>query len=376
MTHAVILMANNSSVHYFTWFAELTSKYPDIKLTFIALHKERPAMLDEMEELGCDCIWVYFDSNKRKRSMVSSFFKLYRIFRRIKPDAVNPHLFDDAVPSLFAAKLAGVPVRAVTKQDTWIHYNYNPGIMKFDRFNNRNASVIVAVSEESKEFILNHEKANPEKVIVVHQGISPNVFHSRSEEEIKAVKDKFGLHNRKIVAAVGRLTPLKNNNLVIEAAEKVISKHPEALFVFVGSGDPDYKEELKTMIRNKGLENHFIITGWVDKQTLANLYSVMCCMVHTSQSEAFGFVIAEAMMSGTCIVSTARGCARDVFVHKENGYLAEENNPVSLAEGINYVIENCNSGMGTKARETALKYFDVELMFQRYLEIYNNTFKK
>jgi hypothetical protein len=96
--HVVHVIANNSSVPYLNWFAERLHKYPDVKFSFIVMYPEKPHLIDEMKAFGCDTYWLKFDSSKRKAGMIASFFKLYKLFRQLKPDVVNAHLFDDSLP--------------------------------------------------------------------------------------------------------------------------------------------------------------------------------------------------------------------------------------------------------------------------------------
>ena len=106
--HVVHVIANNSTVPYLNWFAERLGKYPDVKFTVIALYPEKPALIEEMKAYGCDAYWIKYDQAKRKSGMIYSFFKLYRLFKKLKPDAMNAHLFDDSLPALLAARMAGI----------------------------------------------------------------------------------------------------------------------------------------------------------------------------------------------------------------------------------------------------------------------------
>jgi hypothetical protein len=87
--HVVHVIANNSTVPYLNWFAERLHNYPDIKFTVIALYPEKPYLIEEMKRYGCDAYWIKFDQGKRKSGMIFAFFKLYKLFRKLKPDVVN-----------------------------------------------------------------------------------------------------------------------------------------------------------------------------------------------------------------------------------------------------------------------------------------------
>ena len=164
------MMANNPSVPYFKWFAEEVRNHPELKFTFVAMCRDKPIMIEEMKERGCDCVWIEFNPKSRKSGMIKAFFELVKLFRKLKPDVVHTHLFDDSFPGLLAAKIAGVKKRVITKQDTTFHWYYAPKWVWADRFNNRNATHIIAVTEENKQFILESERADPKKVHRIHNG--------------------------------------------------------------------------------------------------------------------------------------------------------------------------------------------------------------
>ena len=155
--HIVFVIANNSSVPYFKWFAEKASKEQKHTFSFVMLHSERPQMIEDAKKWGWECHWIKFDDKKRKSSMVSSFFKMYKLFKKMKPDVVHTNLFDDSLPGLLAARLAGIKKRVITKQDTTFHYYYAPKWIIADKFNNWNATDLIPVSKEAEEFIINKE---------------------------------------------------------------------------------------------------------------------------------------------------------------------------------------------------------------------------
>jgi hypothetical protein len=149
----VFVIANNSSVPYFKWFAERSAKNKEHQFCFVMLHSESPDMIVDAAQWGCECYWIPFNNEKRKSSMISSFFKLYQLFKKLKPDVVHSHLFDDSLPTLLAARLAMVRKRVITKQDTTFHYFYAPKWVIADKFNNWNATDLIPVSKEAEDFI-------------------------------------------------------------------------------------------------------------------------------------------------------------------------------------------------------------------------------
>jgi glycosyltransferase involved in cell wall biosynthesis len=377
MIHVAHIIANNSSVPYFTWFAQLSLKTPGVRLSFIALHSEKPAMIEEMAALGIPAFWIHFDASKRSSSMLRALPALYKLLRKIKPDVVHTHLFDDSLPALFAARLARVPVRVITKQDTAFHWYYASKGVRYDRRNNRNATHLVAVSEECREFILEKEKADPKKVRLVHHGIPLGKLTDQNEEAKKRLKEKYGLNGKIVVGTVARLIDWKGYRHIIEAAKKLVPHNPQLRFVFAGEGQQ--KTELTELIKQAGLTGEIIFTGFVAREDIPSLYGIMDIYLHAAFMEPFGFVIAEAMANAVPVVSTPTGAARDAIRDGQNGILAKYADADSIAAGVQKLLdmpETERKQLGTKGRITAGEMFPVEKMWNGYLEIYRNALNK
>lgn len=371
--HIIHLMANNSSVPYFNWFAEEARLHPEVRLTFVALHSERPKMLDDMQARGSRCIWIPFDDKRRKLSVLKAIPALRRLFKKERPDAVHVHLFDDALPGLIAAKLAGVKVRVITKQDTTFHWYYAPKGVKFDRLNNRLATHLVAVSEECKKFILEKEHADPAKLHLIHHGIPPEQSGAQTEERKQNLRERFAAKDRFVIGTVARLIEWKGYRLIIDAAEQLVKEHPQLLFLFAGEGGQ--KEELERLVKEKKLEQHVRFTGWIERADIPSFYGIMDTYLHAAAFEPFGFVIAEAMLNGAPVVSTATGAAADAIVTGENGYLVSERSAAALAEGIRFMLQADRKTIGEKGRQAALQKYAFRNMWNGYINLYREALK-
>ena len=367
--HIVFVMANNSSVPYFNWFARESVKHPGIKFSFVCLYPEEPEMLKEMREVGCDCYWVRFDARRRKSSMILSAAKLFFLFLRLRPDVVHTHLFDDSVPALFAARLAAIRMRVITKADTGFHYYYSPEWVRFDRFNNNNATHIVAISEECKEFVLEKENARPEKVTVIHHGVPEAEVTAQKDEFLLALRDRFELNNRFVIGTVARLIEWKGQRKILEVAKNVVQEHPQVKFLLVGQGQ--LQEELESTIKTEGLEDIVVLTGWIDREMVPSIYGVLDVYLHAARLEPFGFVIAEAMMNGCTVVSTPTGAARDGITNSENGFLVDYDDLDGLQKILGGIIQGDLSVDGDVVRESSRIYRFSE-MWKNHITFYES----
>ncbi|HEU4719601.1 MAG TPA: glycosyltransferase family 4 protein [Bacteroidia bacterium] len=370
--HIVHVMANNSSVPYFNWFAEKAQEEPNVQVSFVALCAERPQMIEDMDRRGSKAYWIPFRNTSRGRSMLAAVPKLVRLFRELKPDVVHAHLFDDAVPALAAARIAGVKVRVITKGDTGFHWYFAPKGIKFDRLNNRNANLIFALSQESRDFILEKEKADPRKVKIVHHGIPVAQVTHQAAEARDRLRARFGIREGDIVIGnVSRFIEWKGHRHIIAAAEMLVKENPRLRFLFAGTGD--LQQEMMALVRKKNLAGNIQLTGWIERSDMPSFYGIMDIYLHAAAMEPFGFVIAEAMMNAVPVVSTSTGAARDAIESGKNGYLVSAQNAEALAEGIRYLLSVDRKKTGEAGRQTALQLFSLDRMWQDHLRLYREA---
>ncbi len=307
--------------------------------------------------------------------MLVAFVKIYKLFRKLKPDVANTNLFDDSFIGLLAARLAGVKIRVILKQDTAFHWFYKPSYVWADRFNNNNATHIVAPCNETRKFIIEKEKANPEKVHIIHSGIDLNDITNKSEDYKKLLIEKYGLKDKFVVCTIARLIEWKGYRYVIEAVRILTESNKNLRFLFVGEGEQ--KAELMDLADKYRLSNYIVFTGWIERKYIPSLYGAMDLYVHAAVMEPFGFVFCEAMANGVPLVTTKTGAAADILTHKETCYFAEDKNPKSLADGIKWMIENPvkRVEMKEKVKELAEKYFSVDRMLDDYINLYKQNSK-
>ena len=368
--HVVHVIANNSSVPYLNWFAERLHIYPNVKFSFIVMYPEKPHLIDEMKVFGCDAYWVKFDSSKRKTGMITSFFKLYKLFKWLKPDVVNAHLFDDSLPALLAARFARIKKRVIRKQDTAFHWYFKPMWVWADRFNNVNSTDIIAISKDSEKFLLEKEKAPARKIRMIHNGIPIRAFTNQVDADKKMLIEKYGLQGKIVLGTIARYIEWKGYKYIIEAAKAITLKYKNVKFLFVGNGEQ--QQELEDLVNKYGLSEYIVFTQWVDRKHIPSLYGIMDVYVHAAVMEPFGFVLVEAMANGVPIVTSKTGVAADALKHKETCYFTEDKDPKGIAEGVAWMLENPSErdAMRDKTKKLASDLFSVEKMLDEHIKVY------
>ncbi|MCL4283203.1 MAG: glycosyltransferase family 4 protein [Flavobacteriales bacterium] len=370
--HVLHTFSNNSSVPYLSWFAERAHREGAPRFTFILMHPERPRMIDEMKAYGFKCIWIKFSDQHRKRGLLKALFLMWWHMARLRPDVVHSHLMDDSMAGMLAARLAGVKARVVTKQVTGFHWMHAPRWVWVDRFTNRMATDLLAVSGECRQFLLEKEKAPSSKITVVHHGVQVADITAQDPSVSEALRRRFGAIDRfPVIGTVARLIEWKGHRHIVDAAREVVRNHPKALFLFCGQGDQE--QAILRQVKEAGLEDHVKLTGWVDRAEIPSFYGMLDIYLHAAALEPFGFVYAEALLNGIPVVSTQTGAAKDAIEDGSNGILVDERNGRSLAEGIERMLRSDRRAIGEAGRKTALSLFPFERMWDGTMNLYRKA---
>ena len=295
--------------------------------------------------------------------------------RRLRPDILHCNLFDDSLPGLFAGWLAGIRVRVVSKQETGYHWLHAPRWMWFDRLITRLATDVIAISGESRQFLLEKEKAPAHKVKLVHNGIPPDRFTAQHRETITALRKRFEITpEHLVIGTVARFIPWKGYVQIVEAARLVAQRHPNARFIFCGAGSQ--KAAIKEQVSNAGLNSHVIFAGWVERSSMPSFYGLLDLYLHAAMLEPFGLIYPEAMMNGVPVVSTPTGAALDAIEDGKNGILVPERTGVALADGVERLLQLDRHAIGEAGKETALRMYSFDVMWKGTMDVYHNALSR
>jgi len=161
---------------------------------------------------------------------------------------------------------------------------------------------------------------------------------------------------------VGRLTPEKGVDVLIEAFTQLLEKTPQARLMIVGSSF--FEGAHKTAYQKKlirlasPVKQAIQFTGFVSHDYLKYFYSCADLVVVPSVwQDPCPLVVLEAMASGTCLIATNVGGVPEVVRHRVNGFLVEANRPELLADTIQYALSHPEQSqqMGLEARKLILE---------------------
>jgi glycosyltransferase involved in cell wall biosynthesis len=162
------------------------------------------------------------------------------------------------------------------------------------------ADLIIAISEQTKNDIIEFLKIEPKKIKVIYQGCHSVFKETYSEVECNEVATKFELPD-KFILNVGTIEARKNILLAVKAIKKI-----DTYLVIVGN-ESSYAVEVKRYIAENNLKNKVLFLKNVSIKELAILYRLAQLFIYPSLYEGFGIPVIEALYSKTPVITTRGG---------------------------------------------------------------------
>ena len=165
----------------------------------------------------------------------------------------------------------------------------------------------------------------------------------------KAIRERYGLKDEKIVLTVGRIAKEKNLELLLRGFAEFVKGEEGARFLVVGTGPAasGYRE----MADRMGLGKSAIFAGFVPDSELASYYAASDAFAIASKFETQGIVALEAMASGKPVAAISSKVFGEIIRDRANGYIFEEE-PESCAEALRRAVRDLDGTAGA-ALETA-----------------------
>lgn len=180
--------------------------------------------------------------------------------------------------------------------------NVNQLVYDIEKEGMSEADHIITVSNYTKRIVVNRYSQPLEKITTVYNGIE------EGDTKIKKLQNPF---NKKIVTFLGRVTFQKGPDYFVEAAEKVIKKDPNIIFVLAGSGD--MLNRMIALVGKKHISKNFFFTGFLRGKDVEKMFRMSDVYVMPSVSEPFGISPLEAMREGVpTIISKQSGVSEVV----------------------------------------------------------------
>jgi glycosyltransferase involved in cell wall biosynthesis len=228
------------------------------------------------------------------------------------------------------------------------------------------ADKILAISEQTKQDVIDFLKIDPSKIEVVYQGCHPNFKRKFSEEQIRDVKTTYHLPEN-YVLNVGTIEARKNVLLLVKA----LSLLPQDLkipLVIVGRSTV-YKDKIIHEARRLGISEQIIFLHGVSFTDLPAIYQGAQVFVYPSLFEGFGIPIVEALESSVPVIASTGSCLSEAG--GSYSIYVNPNDEAELAHWLSRVLSDVSlrKQMISKGKKY-IEQFESEVIAQKLIDIY------
>lgn len=307
-----------------------------------------------VQQLGIDPLII--PEMRREISPVNdykAFQKIRQLIRSFQPDIVHTHASKAGALGRHAALVMKVPHIFHTFHghvfDAYFHPLKTRFYKNIEKQLARKTTGIIALSDIQKHDLTEKYKiCQSDKVHVVPLGFDLSRFRENMDEKRILFRQRFQLADDEIaIGIIGRLVPIKNHRLFLEAFRMLQQKTSQKVRAFI-IGDGESRELIKQNAINLGIDwvngagdyhpASLTLTSWIKEIDFAT--AGLDIIALTSHNEGTPVSLIEAQAAGKPIVSTRVGGIEDVVIPGVTALLSEADDKEAFAENLLKFVEN------------------------------------
>ena len=304
-----------------------------------------------LEKLGVECFVARFRPTGRSPRAIHESWRDQALIDKRGPFAIQHSL--DFTSSPFEAMMARLRSRIYIFSQRNLNQNGHARLLKMKAFL---STRIIAISKAVQRFLLD-SGVPARKVNQIELGIG--------------TADILTERRRGYFLCVGQIEPLKRQEDAIRALRLIAAEFPEARLGIAGNiFDQDYMRALRQHANELGVQDRVEFLG--PRKDILELMAQSNGLIHCSESEAFGWVIVEAMSVGTPVVAAASDGPREIIDHNRTGILVECGDIAGYAAALRSLISGSEfvSTLSGNGRQEVARRFSVATMVDRIRAVY------
>jgi glycosyltransferase involved in cell wall biosynthesis len=296
---------------------------------------------------------------------VRSIRRLTALMRAERPHILHTHTAKAGALARAAALAAGrarPPIVVHTFHGHVLKGYFGPGRTAFfkqvERSLARYSDVLVAVSPEVRDELVEHGVAPMEKFTVIRLGI-PLADRLGDASAGLDYRVLYGIpQDAFVVGWVGRMTGVKDTDAVLEILRATRERDIDAVLCMVGDG-PD-RERLEQVAHDLGIARSTYFVGY--QTDIAGYYRLFDAFVLPSVNEGTPVSAIEALASGTPVVATRVGGVPDVVTDGVDGFLVPPRDTEAAADRLAQLARDpeLRARLGETGRANAQARYSVE----------------
>ncbi len=282
-----------------------------------------------------------------------AYKRLKNIIKEFKPDIVHTHASKAGALGRMAAYNLKVPVIIHTFHghvfDAYFSTTSSAFYKNIERYLAKKSSAIIAISEIQKYDLAHKYNICPEdKIEVIPLGFDLTRFQENTNEKREKFRKEYNISDDEIaIAIIGRLVPIKNHELFLNAVKNILPRTSKSLRIFiVGDGESrqpiqEKATELKLSFTDKIKESNktlITFTSWIKEIDI--VIAGVDIIALTSLNEGTPVSLIEAQAGSKPVVSTNVGGIENVVIPGETALLSDNNDLSGFSENLLSLIND------------------------------------
>ena len=271
---------------------------------------------------------------------IFNFFKLRNLLNKKKPEYLIVHLMT-SLPIFLSImlknktniilRLSGLPKLNIIRHLFWKLFS-------------KKIYKVTCPTVATYKYLLQKNIFDKNKLSVLRDpAIILNEYSKKKFDRI----EQSQFYKKKFIIGIGRLTKQKNFALLILAFEKILKIYPDYILLILGDGEQ--KMKLIELINRLKIQDKVFLLGFQN-----NVYKYLLkadCFILPSLWEDPGFVLLEAGLSNTCVISSnCMNGPQEILSSGKNGFLFENNNLNDLLRKFDEFKKQDVSELNTKKK--------------------------
>jgi glycosyltransferase involved in cell wall biosynthesis len=315
-----------------------------------------------------------------------AYRQIRRLCRELRPDVVHTHSSKAGIVGRFAAwpgQGQGIPRRPLVVHT--VHglafHRYerkavNAAWIFLERAAARRCHAIISVADAMTRQALAAGIGTPEQYQTIYSGMDIHPFVTPPPGvTAQAVRQRLGIPaDRLVFATIARLQPLKGHDDLLAAAGTILTRVPNAHWLWIGDGV--FRGRLEQQIAARGWREHFTLTGLVRPEQVAEILPAADIVVHPSYREGLARALPQGLLAGKPVISYDCDGAGEVCLTGRTGSLVPTGDVGALAAAM-IALAEAGSGkraeMGRAGRALCKERFDAQRMVEQIETLYKHV---
>ncbi|MCB9898145.1 MAG: glycosyltransferase family 4 protein [Planctomycetes bacterium] len=230
------------------------------------------------------------------------------------------------------------------------------------------ADLVIAYSAQGADALVEHLGLPRGRIRVVPLAVDTERFRRPPDDELAALRARFGLSDRPYVLSVGTYSPRKNQHGLLAAF--VAADLPDAWRLVLGGPKSDDAERLRADARRLGLsDERLVLPGYVSDVDMPGLLAGAGVYVCASLHEGFGLPVLEAQACGTPVLSSDRAALLETL--GDCGVAFDPHDAESFAQELRRLVDDepLRADLARRGPERVRREFTWDVLARRTLAV-------